>query len=307
MKLLFEYTIPAVGLSHKGSDLINLDKVLIGTEPQRELVGENEFGDPIYEITPYITLTEESVRDLKSFLSANERGLLRCSIHFLRMLFSEESKKYFTNDEIEKLRDISKYSKLSFDQYFISNHFDISKNMLNQEFSVLRNLIFDGKFTRNVFLKPTGDLKDFKASVICKGQDVNLWFKENKSHKRYLSEIIDDVVIASPVINKPITEYRNIVYKGSVVSTSQYCVNGKLIKRAVNKNDFDAEVIEKSNYFASLYQPSDLFVMDVASIETESGLEYKIIEYNCFSCSGLYDCDFLSVFKKVESDIDVSS
>ena len=223
------------------------------------------------------------------------------------MLFSDESKKYFTNDEIEKLRGISNYSKSSFDQYFISNHFDVSKNMLNQEFTVLRNLIVDGKFTKNIFLKPTGDLKDFKASVVYKDQDVNLWFEENKSHKRFLSEIMDDVVIASPVINNPITEYRNVVYKGKVISTSQYCVNGKVIKRSVNKDDFDAEVIEKSNYFASLYQPSELFVMDVASIETESGLDYKIIEYNCFSCSGLYSCDFLSIFKEIEGDSNVSS
>ena len=307
MKLLIEYTTFPVGLLHKATDLVNLDKVLIGSERQKLLIGTNEFGEPIYEITPSITLTKETVLDLKDFLSTNEKGLLRCSINFLRMLFSDESEKYFTNDEIEKLRGISKYSKTSFDQYFISNHFDVSKNMLNQEFAVLRNLILDGKFTKNVFLKPTGDLKDFKASVIHKDQDVNLWFEENKSHKRFLSEIMDDVVIASPVINNPITEYRNIIYKGMVLSTSQYCVNGKLVKRAVGKDDFDAEVIEKSNYFASLYQPSELFVMDVASIETESGLDYKIIEYNCFSCSGLYSCDFLSIFKEIEGDTNVSS
>lgn len=69
MKLLIEYTITPIGLLNNGSDIADLDKVLIGAERQRNLIGLNEFDEPIYEVTPLITLTEETVRDLKNFLS----------------------------------------------------------------------------------------------------------------------------------------------------------------------------------------------------------------------------------------------
>lgn len=44
MKLLIEYTTFPVGLLHKATDLVNLDKVLIGSERQKLLIGTNEFG-----------------------------------------------------------------------------------------------------------------------------------------------------------------------------------------------------------------------------------------------------------------------
>lgn len=303
MKLLIEHTIFPVNLLCNANDIINLDKVLIGTERQRRIIGEDDFGDPVFEILPRITLTEETVRDLKSFLMTEEKGILRCSISFLRLIFSEEAKIYFSDEEINKLRKLSHYNPFSFDQKNIPSF----NEKLNNEMSLFKSLITDGKFNKTCFLKPTSDLKDFRAGIIHKGQDVEHWFKENYLHALELSELLDNVVIASPIINSSMTEYRNVVYKGKILTTSQYCVNGNVITKNIEKENTKengfmySELLNECERLAKIYQPSDLFVMDVAKIQDDSGKEtYKIIEYNCFACSGLYDCDFFKIIKELK-------
>ncbi len=52
---------------------------------------------------------------------------------------------------------------------------------------------------------------------------------------------------------------------------------------------------EKAIEYSKLYQPLDLFVMDLA--ETDSGI--KIVEYNCWNASGVYKCNLRDLLFRV--------
>ena len=141
----------------------------------------------------------------------------------------------------------------------------------------------DMKFDRDIFIKPSRDQKSFGAGILPQGSTV----REFLSQQKTLPSYSDEHVLFSSVKN--ITcEWRFFVINQEVITGSLYKL-GNMVRYS---SEIPHDVKEIAKNYAKLYQPRDIFTMDIA--ETNEG--YKIVEYNCFNASGLYACDTMSLF-----------
>jgi len=178
------------------------------------------------------------------------------------------------------------YDVEKFDQAFYSN---LDLPLLNSD---SRFVPVDGNlhipFTEDVWVKPSSDGKAFNAGIIEAGKTLGQFINSQTHQVGYLTETL---LISS--IKKIKAEYRFVVLDGKPIGWSQYRRNDRL--------ELNASVSDKikaaANEFAKMYQPSDVFVMDLC--ELPNG-EVKIIEYNCWNASGMYHVDLPTVYPLID-------
>lgn len=85
------------------------------------------------------------------------------------------------------------------------------------------------------------------------------------------------------------TEWRLFVVGGKVAASSQYRYRGHLNVKA----DTPREVIDYAERMAAIYQPAKVFVMDVCEMSSDNTL--RVVETNCFNCSGFYKSDVRAI------------
>lgn len=186
----------------------------------------------------------------------------------------------------KKLRSGIFYDLEKFDQFFYSK---LNLPLLNKDAFFLP--ISEHKLTKfkqNYFIKPSKDLKTFLPGIIENGQTIKS-FIENSQHLKYYE---DEIALIAPLKNIK-KEYRFFVINKEVITGSLYKNNDK-----VEYNSFIHNAVFKlANEYAQLYQPHDIFTMDLA--ETEN--DFKIVEYNCWNGSGLYHSNKELLFSSVEN------
>lgn len=80
---------------------------------------------------------------------------------------------------------------------------------------------------------------------------------------------------------------------GNVITGSLYHVNNEHVEEECN----DDEAFKLAKHASLYYNPDPVYVIDIC--KTING-DYKILELNSFSCSGLYKCDVNEIVKFVE-------
>jgi hypothetical protein len=156
-----------------------------------------------------------------------------------------------------------------------------------------------------------------------------LFIRPNKGDKKFVGQVIDCdkfnpdkvgieeiepdelIVVAEP--RNIFAEYRFVILNGELLTGSRYKSNGKLstVKceqsvltdcyfRSYRPEDdssacYAAEAADLAREIAKIYQPDDVFVIDIA--KAKDG--YFLLELNAFSCSGFYDCDHDLIVKEV--------
>ena len=146
-------------------------------------------------------------------------------------------------------------------------------------------------FSVDKFVKPSRDLKAFDAGILKANETVETYLKSKSKQRFYLDEklVVADVITMCD-------EYRFFVIDGKVSSGSAYRVNGVVGVSLIVPYD----VQEKADEYAKLYQPADVFTMDLARLKDGS---IKIIEYNCFNCSGVYLNDLVKTYSDLKDYI----
>lgn len=140
-----------------------------------------------------------------------------------------------------------------------------------------------------IFIRPNSPNKPFTGQLFYKEH-----FKKDVEKLTYGMDQSELVVVSYP--HNIIAEYRGVILDGEVISMCRYA------------GDFEGQDIGIRNFtglVAKMYQPDRLFVLDTCI--TKYGL-FKVLEINCFNCSGLYDCDREVIVNKVskmcETDTD---
>jgi hypothetical protein len=147
------------------------------------------------------------------------------------------------------------------------------------------------KFDREVFVKPSSDLKAFTAGILEIGQSV----QEFIGSQMHQANAFDETILVASA-KTVVDEYRFFVLKDQVITGSQYRINQQLQYRALTNSLEHESVLDVARAYAKLYQPADVFTLDIC--RTSAG-EYLIIEYNCFNASGLYACDVDLLFTTI--------
>jgi hypothetical protein len=232
------------------------------------------------------------ITNIENILEENTKYILRGGTKLLTILnnvnniselcphLSEEQIK-LSEIYLNALKSSIFYDIEKFDQ---NNYKNLELPLLNNSAQYLQvKEILDKSFDKNMFIKPSRDLKAFNGGIIEKGLTVKE-FIENSYHQNFYK---DEIVILSD-LKTIYSEYRFFIVNKEVITGSQY----KLGDKFHLTNYIDNSIYKVAKEYALLYQPDDIFTMDIC--ETSEG--YKIVEYNCFNASGLYHSDGVKLF-----------
>ncbi len=177
------------------------------------------------------------------------------------------------------------HNKKAFDQSFYGA---MDLPLLNNDSQIkLCNDILNESYDEDLFIKPSSDTKAFDAGIIEAGKTIKEHIESQFHRENYGNELI----LLSPLKDID-AEYRFFVVNNEVVSGSSYRINGQL----KSNPDVPKRIWEKAEEYSKLYQPHDIFTLDLCEI----GDDVKIVEYNCFNCSGIYATEYAKVIHKVE-------
>ena len=178
---------------------------------------------------------------------------------------------------IDKLIKSVDYNVQNFDQQYYSK---LDLPLLNSnakyfDYSKIKNY----EFSKETFIKPSRDLKSFNGGVIYAGETIKNYIART-GHS--MPSIKDETIVVSD-IKEIQEEYRFFIHKDKILAASRYMLNSE-----VNPSNIVPEFLtDCAKDYAKLYNPADIFVMDLAV--TNEGI--KIVEYNCWNASGFYHCN----------------
>lgn len=236
-----------------------------------------------FNVIPFGTIPFTNNMTGISHLSSEDDYIIRSGTKIIDLI-ENNNVGNIPSDLYEKMQRGISHDTKSFDQAYYTH---LGLPMLNDSPEVLEikdNLFLS--FDTDKFVKPTTDMKAFNAGIMEAGLPLKNYI-ENGFHR---TNYIDEKVLIAKCIN--ITgEYRFICIGDEIIGSSRYQKNGRLI----TNNDIPDAIHEKAVEYAKLYHPADIFTMDLC--ETSAGI--KIVEYNCWNCSGLYAIDVMEMFTHV--------
>jgi hypothetical protein len=268
-----------------GFSTTNLDKT-------KEVLNRLNYEYKLFGISKLIN----TIFNLENILiNPNEKFIIRGGTSLLSLLNNLDNLKDVNlnlNDEqlelssiyINNLKDGLFYDQNNFDQNFYGNLDLPLINKNSQNLPVKENLALF--FDEPMFVKPSRDQKAFNAGII----EPKITIKEFITSQLHENFYIDEVLIIAP-IKKIYSEYRFFVVNNEVITGSQYKQGNNLVISNIVPN----YILENAKEYAKLYNPHDVFTMDLA--DTQDGI--KIVEYNCWNASGLYATDVPKIFNAV--------
>jgi hypothetical protein len=172
------------------------------------------------------------------------------------------------------------YKHREFDQSYYKMH--LGPLLLNYdsdvyELSDIKNM----SASKPMFIKPTSDLKAFPGMVI--GRDGPETLAEALAKVNHDSSLSDSTRVLCAPLKQIEIEFRCVVIAGKLVDCCAYKDKDRVKWQAINETDRKACEI----FFArckDMYEPHANYVIDFARVDDQ----LKVIEYNCFNCSGLY-------------------
>lgn len=257
-----------------------------------DFMNENISGVGVIPDYPYISGLEDAIED-----DLETVYIILGGVKILNLLKAANSiadvVQYPSEFQIKNSAKILKaltngifYDFERFDQKYYGN---LGLPLLNEnaEYIPLADNL-ETSFSVDKFIKPTRDLKAFDAGIIKAGEKLGKYVKYKNRQRFYLEE---DIVVSDVI--EMCDEFRFFVIDKKVVTGSAYRRNGVLGEDRVVPRD----VFLKAEEYAKMYQPIDIFTMDLARLSDGS---IKIIEYNCFNCSGVYLCNLLRTYEEIK-------
>jgi len=153
-----------------------------------------------------------------------------------------------------------------------------------------------GGYSRTVFLRPNSGSKTFNGALYPE-DELDGEMELIESYGGMPMDQILTVVSSPKVIER---EWRIVVVDRKVVASSQY--------RRCGNIDYEEGCDEEARQLAheiaqEPWQPDRAYVLDVSrSLNPRNGeREYRLLEANSFSCSGLYECEVGPIVSAVSS------
>ena len=166
----------------------------------------------------------------------------------------------------------------------VDNLFKLGNIFLNTHGKIcnVAALTYSGGFQGLKFIRPNSGNKFFGGGLYSYDELFSLYNLNDEN----------DLLIADAV--KIEKEFRCFC-SDRLLTCSTYIENNEIICSPVEK--YEEKILEEICEAAlTIYRPAPIFVCDIA--KTCEG-EYKVIEYNCWNCSGLYNCDASKILTEI--------
>lgn len=283
-------------------------KILLQTNRRNETLLNKEYDKLVqsgFEIIPfgYLYEKEEKVRGIygipRTFvkltgledLPKDEQIYTRVCIPVIRDIFIKGMETSHS-----KFRDTIQYNARSFrlDVLPINNEL---MNKTEDKFlsSYLLNVL-DNKYKKDLFMKPNDDLKLFSGTLVPAGKTLREVLTEKNEIGTVLNQITAAVHMSSNILDIQ-EEVRCYVVGKKVITMSRYKLDGKYNTDQLTTNDSIDILNYAQSMIDTLYSPCDNFTIDIARLKDDT---LKVIEYNCLTSSGLYDCDPKALFTALQ-------
>jgi hypothetical protein len=258
-------------------------------------MNENVSGIGVIAKHPYITGLEDAIED-----DLETKYVLLTGVKVLNLLKSANcisdvvefpTEFHIRNSDVilKSLIDGMYYDYEKFDQAYYGK---LNLPLLNQ--SAIYIPIKDNlktSFNERKFIKPSRDLKAFDAGILEIGVSVED-FIMSKDRQPFF---IDENLVVSDVIEMN-DEFRFFVVDGEVVSGSYYRKGGIVGEHAI----VPEIMFDIAKEYTAMYTPADIYTLDLARLKDGS---VKIVEYNCFNCSGVYLCDLVKTYSAIKNKL----
>lgn len=186
------------------------------------------------------------------------------------------------------------HNNFGFDYKTIHYYFDSNNRLhklLNSSIKFAKCIdIKDVVMQEDTFFKPTTDLKDFGGLIVKSGNTL----EQSVSTAMHKSNWQNCEVMYTTDLVEIIVEYRFFFVNNTLITGSRYIQNQKLSLQQLSESDLKCAESWLKGYVPD---SSFNFVVDVAKLADNT---YKIIEYNCLNCSGLYAADVLKLVAAIQ-------
>ena len=250
-----------------------------------------------YNVLDFGIISPKNLTNIENILEPNDFYIIRSGVRLLTILnevknisecneFLSEEQINNSNYFLNALKNGIDYNFDNFDQMFYK---DLNLPLLNYDSKYIHyNEIKTSSFEKDYFIKPSRDLKSFNGGILNSNETLLNYIMRTG----YMKSIEEEIIIISP-IKKIYSEYRFFCIKDRIITGSRYQLNHKL---DINSN-IPEYVLSAAKEYVKLYNPADVFVMDLC--DTPNGI--KIVEYNCWNCSGLYSVDVSKLVHEVSN------
>lgn len=163
-------------------------------------------------------------------------------------------------------------------------------------------LIADQVQTSARFMKPSDDGKAFAGLIVEEGQTLRDALKSQMTQR-----LVDTDLVLSAPLQRLGREWRMFVVNDEVIDISEYRDRGHVQAKVTEEKTKNMlrcmfrSVLKLSSRKVSTYVMDVAEVFPYSHLETpeKSGREFRIVEINCFNCSGLYKVDVAKVYGAV--------
>lgn len=195
--------------------------------------------------------------------------------------------------KIQKCKELNPGSYCNFDAFKCSSYYPfLKKSLLNGQGKIIEwkdveSLLMNA--TGSYFIRPNSGKKLFTGVVTDYDSfQTDIGFAVSKLEPQ-------TKVLVSPYvfIEKEWRFFVSSILDGHVITGSLYHENGKHVEEEC-KDEYASLLALLTS---KLYNPDPVYVIDIC--KTAVG-EYKVLELNSFSCSGLYKCDVNEIVKYIE-------
>lgn len=279
-------------------------KILVQTNrrPQQQLVHEfKKLEESGFEIVPFGYYITKEVKSYQSFgiprdqvvLTGledidldNDQYLVRCGIQLMKLGFNTST-----------IVDKRLYQSICYpSKAFETMHIPESLAFLNKHpgdyfFTPFVN-IADVKFDTSVFIKPVNDLKGFEGFIIPPGTTVREHYANKESN--FLTENMLLPVHISRNVQTINEEVRCYVVNKKVVTVSRYRFKGQHDMNPLPSKREQEYIAYAQRIIDAIYAPCDNFTIDICVVGEKN--TFQVVEYNCLTASGLYECDSNKLF-----------
>jgi hypothetical protein len=235
----------------------------------------------------------------------NTRVLNKRQLEDQLRLSDFKNEKFIFRGSLESAKKFAPFlsSQLCLKHYECSFYYPRTPNLLNSDciflpwslLSANKELIFKAfPDSMNFFIRPDYGSKEFTGTTISK-----TWFDKDLEIIKSLpgNNIYNDLMVLISSAKNIKNEYRLLVNDAKeIIDHSIYDndINFELYHKDIKY--IQKELIDKINFC-----PDPLFTVDVALLgNTGYKYDYRIVEINSFTCSGLYNMDLDKVINEVE-------
>jgi hypothetical protein len=232
-------------------------------------------------------IIKDEITNLEEILLGDGTLILRGSTKMLSLLQGSLSNK-ISKEDTTRLRNSLDFNEKNFDMEYYST---LGLPLLNDNGNIyqIKDILYY-EFEKEHFIKPTKDSKAFNGGIIHSGETLMNYLM--RTPHRNIEEIKNDNMIVAELQDIE-SEYRFFMYKDTILGSSRYILNGKVLPDVF----VPLEVKEKAKEYGKLYNPAEIYVIDLCIFKNSD--EIKIVEYNCWNCSGFYHCDINAIVKSI--------